>query len=550
MSSKTIILFSLMTILSLPLGEAATITVGPEGCDHVGIQAAIDAASPGDVVSVQNGTYRENLVVDKPIVLRNSGDGTDRPIVDAGGRGSAVTLVADGVTLQGFVLENGGFGWAGIEVRSKENAIRGNLITDNRWYGIFLEGAEGCVIEENVVWMNKYGIWINAGSRENLLRKNVLQDNENYNAFDLGTNLWEGNFYGDYDGSRLIYEVPGISSVDSHPSGPEKVVAAEEPPTVAGDAPVQSEPEVEGPDLSSNSNASVGAYGGDAGLIDLNLTDLDSTNGSTTESPPSNLTEEPSPVFEPRKRPQINILELSQVLSDSSDEEAEAEEEKPGPEVSPGTSAGDGTVDASRAEVEEANEAVEDGGTPDEPTSNETTEEAPAAANYTAEDWTIWGRSLASSGRYTEAVSCFDRALLIDPGLAAAWDGKGEALMMIGRYDKALTSFEKALAIEPESAEIWCHRGNALQMLLRFDDALGCYDEALKINPQLAEAWNRKGTTLNRLGRYSEALDCFDRALEIDPGLASAWNSKSWALQMLGEDEAAKEAFDRARGLG
>jgi len=96
MSSKTIILFSLMTILSLPLGEAATITVGPEGCDHVGIQAAIDAASPGDVVSVQNGTYRENLVVDKPIVLRNSGDGTDRPIVDAGGRGSAVTLVADG----------------------------------------------------------------------------------------------------------------------------------------------------------------------------------------------------------------------------------------------------------------------------------------------------------------------------------------------------------------------------------------------------------------------------------------------------------------------
>jgi len=228
MSSKTIILFSLMTILSLPLGEAATITVGPEGCDHVGIQAAIDAASPGDVVSVQNGTYRENLVVDKPIVLRNSGDGTDRPIVDAGGRGSAVTLVADGVTLQGFVLENGGFGWAGIEVRSKENAIRGNLITDNRWYGIFLEGAEGCVIEENVVWMNKYGIWINAGSRENLLRKNVLQDNENYNAFDLGTNIWEGNFYGDYDGSRLIYEVPGISSVDSHPSGPEKVVAAEE----------------------------------------------------------------------------------------------------------------------------------------------------------------------------------------------------------------------------------------------------------------------------------------------------------------------------------
>lgn len=559
MTSKTTlstILVSLMAILALLPAEAATITVGPEGCDHVGIQAAIDAACPGDVISVQNGTYRENLVVDKPIALRDAGDGTDRPIVDAGGRGSAVTLVADGVTLEGFVLKNGGFGWAGIDVRSKENAIRGNLITDNRWYGIYLDGAEGCVIEENVIWNNKYGIWINAGSSGNLVRKNALQENENRNAFDLGTNLWEGNFYGDYDGSRPFYEVAGLSSVDRSPSGPE--VAEIEPPAEAEDA-AGSGPateaiagaEAKSQDLALMPDPAPSGDGGAPGEEGLNQTEIDPMNRSTVESPPSNLTVEAPAPHESKKRHQISIIELSQSRSGSQEgeegeEEAEVmeEEEEEAPIDPFGPAAGDGIVDADRGE-EEKNESAAG-----EPSAEEPVDEPPEVTLYTAGDWTIWGDSLLGSGRYPEAITCYERALEIDPTIAAAWRGKGDGLMMTGRYDKALRSYERALEIDPASAAEWCRKGNALQMLLRFEDAMACYNEALRIDPEFAEAWNRKGSTLNRLGRYSEALDCFDRALEIDPGLVSAWSSKSWALQMLGEDEAAKEAFDRARGVG
>jgi parallel beta-helix repeat protein len=533
MNSKTIFSYFLAALaLFLAGADAATITVGPEGCDYVSIQAAIDAASPGDVVEVAGGTYRENLVVDMPIVLRGAGNGTERPIVDAGGSGSCVTIVADGVRLEGFVLKNGGFGWAGIEVRSGENLIIGNLVTENRWYGIFLDGSRGTVVEENVVWKNKYGIWINAGSDENEILENVLEANENYNAFDLGANFWEGNFYGDYDWSLPIYEVPGISSIDRSPSGPEKeeVVEAEnESITIV-------EEDLEGGETGPGPDSGAEAAGEESYEIPI--------------SQPPTSEEEGAVDRVPAERPALSLMDLGPAIGSPSEGEATAKDAPPAPA---GPAVGDAVLDAELGEAE----ADESAGKPlvEEPQEGTgggvTAVDAVAAVEaYSAEDWTGRGDYLCSCGRYSEALICYDRALEMEPELACAWDGKGDALTMTGSYDKALRCYERALVIDPDSAESWYNKGNTLQMLLRFDEALGCYDEALRIDPNFAEALNKRGMTLNRLGRYREALGSFDRALEIVPGYAAAWNNKSWAHQMLGEDDAAKEAFEKAKELG
>jgi len=526
MSSKTIFFYILAALaLFLAGADAATVMVGPEGCDYVSIQAAIDAASPGDVVEVSGGTYRENLVVDVPIVLHGAGNDTERPIVDAGGRGSGVTITADGVRFEGFVLKNGGFGRAGIEVRSKENQIRENLVTENSWFGIFLDGSRGTVVEENVVWNNKYGIWINAGSDENEVLKNVLDGNENYNAFDLGTNLWEGNFYGDYDWSLPIYEVPGISSVDRSPSGPEKLEVVE----MEADNGTEREVNLEGGNVSIS--------GPDSGV--------EAAQEGLYETPVQQApTSEEGEAIDQRQteRPALSLMDLGPASNSSSEEEEMAEEALPAPT---GPAIGDAILDAELGEAEEDESAGE-------PIVEEPQEVAGTGASvqaYTAGDWAGRGDYLCSVDRYSEALSCYEKALEMEPELASAWDGKGDALLMTGSYDKALRCYERSLVIDPNSAESWYNKGNTLQMLLRFDEALGCYDEALRIDPEFAEAWNRRGMTLNRLGRYQEALDSFDRALEIEPGYLSAWNNKSWSFQMLGEDDAAKEAFEKAKEL-
>ncbi|MFJ6215949.1 right-handed parallel beta-helix repeat-containing protein [Streptomyces sp. NPDC092296] len=67
------------------------------------LAAAVDAAEPGDTVTVPAGTYRENLVLDKPLTVTGSGaPGTVR-IEPAGG--PALTLLA-AASVHGLVLES------------------------------------------------------------------------------------------------------------------------------------------------------------------------------------------------------------------------------------------------------------------------------------------------------------------------------------------------------------------------------------------------------------------------------------------------------------
>ena len=78
MKLKTILM--LLMLICPITALASTITVGPIGCNYTHIWEALDAANPGDVIEVQNGTYYEKLIIDRPIILRGN-----NTIIDARG---------------------------------------------------------------------------------------------------------------------------------------------------------------------------------------------------------------------------------------------------------------------------------------------------------------------------------------------------------------------------------------------------------------------------------------------------------------------------------
>lgn len=82
-----------------------TITVCPSGCDHTRVQAAIDAAQPGNTIAVRPGVFAENLVVGKRLTI--VGAGALATEIDGQGRGPVLTVATGELTVKGLALLRG-----------------------------------------------------------------------------------------------------------------------------------------------------------------------------------------------------------------------------------------------------------------------------------------------------------------------------------------------------------------------------------------------------------------------------------------------------------
>lgn len=155
---KVFVISAVVLVLSVGPIFGATYVVSSDYDDKF-IQATINRASDGDRIIVKSGQYRENLNVTKKISLIGLDTGKGKPVVDAGGFGSAVIISADDVLFQGFEVVNSGKLWkdAGIKVTSKNNVIRNNSVTGNE-YGIVLDGSARNSVAKNFVCQNDVGI--------------------------------------------------------------------------------------------------------------------------------------------------------------------------------------------------------------------------------------------------------------------------------------------------------------------------------------------------------------------------------------------------------
>jgi len=140
------------------------------------IWQSIENASAGDTIYVFNGTYYENVIVNKSISL--IGEDRDITIIDGGGSGHVIDITVDYVNISGFTIQNSGSGpsnWynAGINVSSDYNNLSGNNITDNNC-GIFLNHLSNTVISGNDIVDNYfYGIILNDSS-DNIILENTI----------------------------------------------------------------------------------------------------------------------------------------------------------------------------------------------------------------------------------------------------------------------------------------------------------------------------------------------------------------------------------------
>lgn len=170
-----LILFVSTTLLFSAFHSRAgtTITV-PD--DYPTIQAAVDAAGVGDTVIVRNGTYTENVIINKNYLTIESESGAETTTVQAANSSKNVfTIPGHDVEIRGFTIK-GATKWdyasivVGSRARIIENAILGSC------FGIQIGSPGNNTIANNTICGNQYSdVYIySSNSRSNSIVNNSL----------------------------------------------------------------------------------------------------------------------------------------------------------------------------------------------------------------------------------------------------------------------------------------------------------------------------------------------------------------------------------------
>ncbi|OGF27847.1 hypothetical protein A2331_07130 [Candidatus Falkowbacteria bacterium RIFOXYB2_FULL_34_18] len=145
------------------MGERKNISVN--SADE--LQAAVKDAAPGDIIELQPGIYKTNLFIDKDLTIRGRGTST---VIIGGGKGTAVyaqncrfnlshLMITDSNSaiklnnssgeIRALVIQNNKK--SGIELRSSQFAVKGNIIAKNGSYGVFADQDSDVEIEGNYI---------------------------------------------------------------------------------------------------------------------------------------------------------------------------------------------------------------------------------------------------------------------------------------------------------------------------------------------------------------------------------------------------------------
>lgn len=159
--------------------QSAVMQISP-GAD---LQAAIQAAAPGDILMLASGEYAGNVIIDKPLTLRGPKDRSARIIGERQGR--TVWVQAQDVILRHLTVRHSGLSLPDMDA------------------GIFLDkSAHRALVEENDVIDNSVGVYV-WGPNDAMIRNNRIVGNTGLrlNERGNGVTIWNS------PGSKIIGNV-------------------------------------------------------------------------------------------------------------------------------------------------------------------------------------------------------------------------------------------------------------------------------------------------------------------------------------------------------
>lgn len=177
------------------------------------LQQIIDAAADGAEIILPPGTYEGPLTITKSLVI----DGAGQVVIDGQGKGTVVTIEADGVTLKNLTIRNSGRLHnqvdAGLRIKTDFNVIR-DLRIESSLFGIDMTQADNNVLRRNYISSKDMPLELRGDSvRLWYSHDNKLQDNHVEHSRDFVVWYSRGN---QISGNTIQHGRYGIHFMYSH----------------------------------------------------------------------------------------------------------------------------------------------------------------------------------------------------------------------------------------------------------------------------------------------------------------------------------------------
>lgn len=190
---RSSLILSLLLFLLLGFAssaEAKSLTASPSQS----LQSIIDQANDHDVIQVEAGLYKGDIVINKPLQLI----GKPGAIIQGDRDGNVITVNAEQVTLKNLIVTGSGSSSAGIYITKNSSIVENNQIHDV-FHGVQIYQGHGSIIRENQIssfdqeGFLGFGIFFNESTQNQVLNNQVKHVQDGIYFSFSGTSVIHGN---------------------------------------------------------------------------------------------------------------------------------------------------------------------------------------------------------------------------------------------------------------------------------------------------------------------------------------------------------------------
>ncbi|KAM6500894.1 hypothetical protein JOM56_003908 [Amanita muscaria] len=160
--------------------------------------------------------------------------------------------------------------------------------------------------------------------------------------------------------------------------------------------------------------------------------------------------------------------------------------------------------------------------------------------------WIAVGNLFSLQKERTQALTCFRRAVQLDPSCAYAYTLSGHE-SIDEDLDKAVAFFQSGLRVDPRHYNAWYGLGTCYLRMSKIRLAEYHYRKAVEIHPNNAVLWGCVGMAVERRGDKESALKLFNKAVRLSPENALVRYRRAKILVSMKQFEHAIKDLERLR---